>query len=228
MMTFSKEMKGFTESLRLYRETLEKKACQQETSGFLYAFEHLLREASELIEAKAVFSHYGLLRGFCESVVMFECLLEHENEGSFEYYASYRGKVQSYFHTLDQGRTHPENDRPHQYDWYNGMKRGGFTTSKVSLKTLSNEANKPLLKAFHILNVKIHNAEFLLTHLKDGRSKNKEIENLKDTYLLVLNHILRILRLYVDTPSTKPILDSLLGKRNQMALMGEQKEKNLP
>lgn len=227
MDTIPEALIGFKETLRLYRRTLKTTGIHHVKSKFLNTLEKLIGEAATLIGADAVFSQYGHLRGFCETVVMFECILEHEDEGSLGHYGTYRGKVRSYMDSLKETSTHAENDRPHQYDWYNAMKRGGFTTSKVSLKTLSNEANSPLLNTFHILNVKIHNAEYFTSMLEDEDFRASERSRLYASYLMVLSHILRILALYLRMEQTKPLLDSLVGKRNHMRRMLGSEEKDL-
>lgn len=227
MNSFSEALRGYKETLRLYRETLRTAGMHPVKLRFLHTFEQLIGEAATLIDNAAIFSEYGHLRGFCETVVMFECLLEHESEGSLEHYETYREKVQSYMESLREETTHAENDRPHQYDWYNAMKRGGFTTSKVSLKTLANEANTPLLNTFHILNVKIHNAEYFTTMLEDDAFHASEQARLNASYLMVLNHILRNLTLYLRTGQSKPLLDAMVEKRNHMKRMLVTKENAL-
>ncbi|MFW5894861.1 MAG: hypothetical protein ACOCU0_02910 [Bacillota bacterium] len=207
---------NFKETLRLYRETLEKEDVHPLKPQFIHTFEQLFEEAASLLRHDAIFSQYGLIRGFCETVVMVECLLDHEKDGSFEYYQAYINQVDAYFESLKQGENHAENDRPHQYDWFNAMKRGGFTTSKVSLKTLSNAANQPLLEVFHILNVKIHNAEFFTNKLKDDAFRAMEERELKSALMMIVDHLLRILSRHLKDASTKPLLDMLVAKRNRM------------
>lgn len=227
MDSFCESLRGFKETLRLYRKTLGSSGTHHVKLKFLNTIEQLIGEAATLVEKEALFSEYGHLRGFCETVVMFECLLEHETEGSLEHYETYRKKVESYMASLRRATIHAENDRPHQYDWYNAMKRGGFTTSKVSLKTLANEANAPLLNTFHILNVKIHNAEYFTTMLEDETFRSSELTQLNTAYLMVLNHVLRILTLYLRTEASKPLLDSMVEKRNHMKRILGTKEKDL-
>ncbi|MFW5892854.1 MAG: hypothetical protein ACOCU5_01100 [Bacillota bacterium] len=218
-------IRDFKGTFRLYRETLEGKDAHPMKLRFIRTFESLFEEASSLMKHGAIFSQYGLLRGFCETVVMVECLLDHEQDGSLEHYQAYTELVERYFESLKRGENHAENDRPHQYDWFNAMKRGGFTTSKVSLKTLANDKNQPLLETFHILNVKIHNAEFFTNKLMDPSFKAYEQKELEASLVMIIDHLLRILSHRMRDASTKPLLDMLVEKRNHMKPLIESKEK---
>lgn len=219
MKDLPKMLEDFKETVRLLGDTLEQNKTHPVKTRFVRTFERLLTETARLMDDEAVFSQYGLLRGFCETAVMYECLLDHEKEESLTHYENYIALVNDYFDSIDEGHIHAEhaeNDRPHQYDWYNAMKRGGFTTSKVSLKTLASDANKPLLDVFHILNVKIHNAEFFTTMLEEPRFKAREIQRLNAVALLVIDHLVRIFTLHLKSETTKPLLDALDEKRNHM------------